>query len=91
MRVGTKDDATEEAVPGDEMIGELVSSGVALIPFAIDPHGRFGPLLENFLFHCVPRRHLTFPASRPNAAQMYQRITDWPCPLGIVGTAHDLA
>ena len=58
-----------------------------LIPFAVDPHGHFGPMLQRFLFHREPRAHINFPASRPNAKLMYTRASSFPCPLGVVPTA----
>jgi hypothetical protein len=44
---------------------------MTLIPFAIDPLGRLGPLARKFLFGTSPHTPLTFPASRPNAMEMH--------------------
>ncbi len=55
---------------GDTLIGNPLYWNMLLIPFAIDPLGRFGPLLQNFLFghHLAPL--LRFAPSRPNSTQM---------------------
>jgi hypothetical protein len=55
-----------------------------LIPFAIDPLGRFGPLLQNFLFGHHPAPLLWFPPSKPNATQMYTKLLQYPSPKGII-------
>ncbi len=41
---------TSIVTSGDTLIGNLLDQNMLLIPFAIDPLGRFGPLLHNFLF-----------------------------------------
>jgi hypothetical protein len=56
---------------GDTLIGNLLNQNMLLIPFAIDPLGRFGPLLHNFLFGHHPAPLLSFPTSKPNAMEMY--------------------
>ena len=60
---------------------------MALLLFAIDPFGRFGPILRHFLLDHRPLSHLTFPPSRPNATAMYSRIMTFPCPKGILPLA----
>jgi len=40
---------TSVMTSGDTVIGELVARQMILLPFAIT-HGRFGPLLDHFLF-----------------------------------------
>jgi hypothetical protein len=69
---------------GDTLIGDLLHQNMLLIPCAIDPLGRFGPLLQNFLFgqHSAPQ--LRFPPSRPNATQMYNKLLQYPSPQGIL-------
>ena len=41
---------------GNTLIGDLLSHDMILLPFAIDPLGQFGPILEHFLFgsHAPP-------------------------------------
>jgi hypothetical protein len=70
-----KTDASASTITrGDTLIGNLLHRNMLLIPFVIDPLGRFGPLLQNFLFsqHSAPQ--LRFPPSRPNATQMYNKL-----------------
>ena len=78
------DAATSTITRGDTLIGDLLHRNMLLIPFAIDPLGRFGPLLQNFLFgqHSAPQ--LRFPPSRPNATQMYNKLLQYPSPKGIL-------
>ena len=58
-----------------------------LIPAAISPHGRWGPLFHLFLFGTLLVAQKPFPLWRPNASRMYRRITNHPCPRGIVPLA----
>jgi len=72
---------------GDHLMGILFRMGIALIPMVLDPHGKWGPLMENFLFHysqCKPQAK--FVATRSNAAAMLKRIATLPCPMGVVTT-----
>ena len=56
---------------------------------AIDPHGRFGPLLIRFLPGTMPVSKMIFDCNRsnaadgPNAAEMYRRLIIAPSPSGI--------
>ena len=45
MRPRKMDSVTGAKQEGDLAIGELVQKLIMLYPMAIDPHGRFGPLL----------------------------------------------
>ena len=56
---------------------------MTLLPFAIDPFGRLGPLARAFLFGTAPTHALTFPPSRPHAFEMHRRVTSFPSPIGI--------
>jgi hypothetical protein len=58
-----------------------------LIPFAIDPHGRWGPMLQNFLLRTETTLQYNFQATRPNAKLMFHKATTEPCPIGILRTA----
>ena len=80
-------DAFGTTIFGDELIGELVKAGIVLIPMAIDPHGRLGPMFMNFLFNCMPRVPVTFRNNRYYAGVMYDRAVNPPCPTGILTTA----
>lgn len=37
------------SIPGDTIIQDLLDANTILLAFAIDPHGRWGPILQNFL------------------------------------------
>ncbi len=49
-RISKTNPATSIVTRGDTLIGNLLDPNMLLIPFGIDPLGRFGPLLHNFLF-----------------------------------------
>ena len=87
MRAGTTDGATGSKISGDALIGELIAGNTILLPISLDPHGRWGPMFENFLFHNLPKERLNFPDDWSNATRMYDMATSYPCPLGIVPTA----
>lgn len=81
------DPSTGTITIGDTVIGDLHNRNMVLIPMAIDPHGRFGPLLQTFLFDGDPTTPLSFTPSKPNATLMYSRITTFPSPKGILKIA----
>ncbi|EJK64403.1 hypothetical protein THAOC_14862, partial [Thalassiosira oceanica] len=72
---------------GDAIIGELLSEGHVLIPFAVDGYGGLGPMARRFLFGDRPRRALTFRQDRPNATRMYARASAPPAPHAVVTLA----
>ena len=74
-------------VSGEQTIGELMAANMLLIPFTLDPHGKWGPLTDNFLHQTTHDLHYSFRANKPNAATMLSKITRHPCPIGILKTA----
>ncbi|EJK77731.1 hypothetical protein THAOC_00419 [Thalassiosira oceanica] len=76
-----------ERSEGDAIIGELLSEGHVLIPFAVDGCSGLGPMARRFLFGERPRRALTFRQDRPNTTQMYARASAPPAPHGVVTLA----
>ena len=74
-------------VKGELTMGELLAANMLLIPFALDPHGRWGPIMEHFLNLTAHNLRYQFRANKPNAATMLSRITRHPCPVGILKTA----
>ena len=90
-RDGQADDHTTTLLTGDEIIGDLLRSGRVLIPLAISPYGRWGPMFHHFLFGRMYTTGHTFRrATRPNATAMYTRATTYPAPSNIVTTATTL-
>ena len=83
-RTNKTDPSTPIITHGNTLIGDLLHGNMLLIPFVIDPLGRFGPLLQNFLFRHHPAPQLRFPPSRPNATQMYTKLLQYPIPKGIL-------
>jgi hypothetical protein len=74
-------------IRGENIIQELLNKNMILLPFAIDPFGRWGPITRTFLIGNETNTVYTFPANRPNAAIMFKRATTSPCPTGILRTA----
>ncbi len=83
-RGNKRDPDSGQKIQGDDVIGDILLAGMMLLPFAIDPFGRLGPLARTFLYGTSPLKPITFPASRPNASEMHQRITSFPSPNGIL-------
>ena len=83
-RGNKRDPDTGARIDGDAIIGDLLGRNMTLIPFAIDPFGRIGPLARTFLFGTTPAHKLSFPASRPHAEEMHRRVTSFPSPVGIL-------
>jgi hypothetical protein len=73
---------------GDTTIGKLLRCNMVLIPLAIDPHGQFGPLLQNFLFDTEPATPISFTTNKPNATSIYSKITTFPSPKCILKLAN---
>jgi hypothetical protein len=83
-RGNKRDPDTGLTIRGDDVIGDILHRNMTLLPFAIDPFGRLGPLARTFLFGTPPRSPPSFPPSRPNATEMLRRITSAPGPTGIL-------
>ena len=89
MRGKETDSTTGLAVHGDSIIGDIHRANAVMMPWAICPHGGFGPILKNFLFHHDPLvPQAPFQSNRPNATLMYSKATSHPIPLGILHTAN---
>jgi hypothetical protein len=54
-------------INGDQVIGDLFQQNMVLLPFAINPHGCWGPILDHFLLQSSGNLQYTFPTNRPNA------------------------
>ena len=87
MREPELDTRTGLPVHGDIILGEILQANAIMMPWAIDPHGAFGPILKNFLLHHEPHVHQVFATNRPNATLLYTAATNHPCPSGILRTA----
>ncbi len=87
---GNKRDNEANIIDGDVVIGELIKANMVLLPFAIDPHGRWGPILQHFLSLSDKALDYNFPQHRPNARNMFTISTTYPCPIGILRTADSI-
>ena len=70
-----------------QLIGDLLNNNMILLPFAIDPHGRLGPVFNNFLYQSSTPIDLKFQRHLPNAQTMAYRAVHEPSPIGILHTA----
>ena len=77
-------------VKGEQTMHELIVANMLLIPLTLDPHGRWGPIMENFLNLTSHNLHYQFKTNKPNAATMLSKITRHPCPIGILKTADSM-
>jgi hypothetical protein len=84
---GNKQDNETKTVYGDIIIGELIKTNMVLLPFAIDPHGRLGPILQHFLSLSDKVLDYNFPQHQPNPQNMFTISTTHPFPIGILQTA----
>ena len=78
----------EVANGGEDIIQELLNKQMILLPMAIDPHGRWGPITNTFLNGNDHRTNYTFQQNRQHAAAMLRRATSSPSPIGILRTAN---
>jgi hypothetical protein len=92
VRTGTrpeiKDAGTGEDVSGQEIIRQIAARNVVMMPWAIDPHGRLGPLFQRFLYDIVPRQLLTFSDGCMHGRHIYMLGNTPPCPSGVVTSAY---
>ena len=68
-------------------MGELVRANVVLLPLAVDPLGKWGPMMDRFLFGTDARRDFSLPTSHPNGRIMLRRAQSPECPTGVLVTA----
>ena len=88
MRPNRRPDSDfQHGLPGEQTIGELINENMVLIPIALDPHARWGPITQNFLNLSTQNLQYDFPDHRPNAMTMFKRATSHPSPIGILKTA----
>jgi hypothetical protein len=87
---GNKRDNEANIIDGDVVIGELIKANMVLLPFAIDPHGRWGPILQHFLSLSDKALEYNIPQHQPNAQNMFTISTMHPCPIGILQTADSI-
>ncbi|KAL7525545.1 hypothetical protein ACHAXR_001054, partial [Thalassiosira sp. AJA248-18] len=88
MRDGKLDTISNCYLTGEQIIEILYRTNRVLIPMAVSPYGRWGPMFHHFLFGSMPGNpQYKFPATRPAAARMFDRLQSHPSPNNIVGHA----
>ena len=87
MQTEQKKTNTGTSTIGDRVIGDILAKNMILIPLAINPFRRFGPLLQHFLFDTPPTTPITFTNAKPNATLMYSKIMQFPSPKGVLTLA----
>jgi hypothetical protein len=85
-----KQDNEANIIDEDVVIGELVKANMVLLPFAINPHGRWGSILQHFLSLSDKTLDYNFPQHQPNAQNMFTISTTHPCPIGILWIADSI-
>jgi hypothetical protein len=84
---GKKKSTTGTSTIDDRVIGDILAKNMILIPLVIDPFGRFGPILQHFLFNTPPTNPITFTNTKPKATLMYSKIMQFPSPKGVLTLA----
>ena len=80
--------APTNTIHGDTIMGDLLTANTILLAFALDPFGRWGPIMQNFLTTSTTSiQQKPFRANRPNANTMYHRATSHPAPTAILHAA----
>jgi hypothetical protein len=83
---GNKQDNEANIIDGDVVIGELIKANMVLLPFAIDPHSRWGPILQHFLSLTKP-----WTTTFLNINQMHEIcLQSSQCPIGILQTTNSI-
>ena len=62
----------------------MYNTNKELIPIVIDPHGRWSPMFQYFLFGTTPTNLLKFYKKCPASQHMYDRAIQYPSPSGIL-------
>ena len=78
---------TQLSLTGKDVIQSLVDKNIALIPAAIDPHGKWGPMFDSLLTGYRAITPHIFNQENQAAATMHERATSHPCPTGIIQQA----
>ena len=88
-RLGATCQETQVSLSGDEIIGEILSRNMALLPVAVSPYGRLGSVIERFLYgtKMLPQQPFT---NRPHATAAAALASSRSVPRGVLTRANDL-
>ena len=75
------------SLAGKEIIQSLNDKNTALISAAINPHGKWGLMLDSLLVGYRANTPLLFNQDNPAAAEMYEQAKKHPYPTGIIQQA----
>ena len=91
MREGKMDPYNNCFLSGEQIIEDLYNTNRVLIPLAVSPYGRWGPLFHSFLFDKLPHgssvSDYKFSPTRRAAEKMFHRLRSHPTPNNIIGHA----
>jgi hypothetical protein len=87
MRDGSGDPYNNNILTGEEITAALLRAGTALLPVAISPYGRMGPMFLRFLFGTWAGPHYKFDRRRPMAQKMYSQAMLHLAPFGLIPLA----
>ena len=87
---GGTDPLTKESLSGDQIIGEIIDNNMALLPMAITPFGKFGPIANRFWYgtsaHIPPKLYTS--RDKPNAIKAAKLSIEAKVPSGILQRAN---
>ena len=87
LRPGKADLYMQMSLTGKDVIRSLNDKGIVLIPAAIDPHGKWGPMFDSLLTGYRAITPHIFNQKNQAAATMPERATSHTCPTGIIQQA----
>ena len=91
LRAKRYDQNSDNSIPGEDVIAELLDLNHLLIPGAIDPFGDIGPALRRLLYGVEPMQPgPTFNHKKPMARAMFQKAYSPAAPSGILQLANEI-
>ena len=90
MRRGHTDKETQVSLSGNDIIGNILSQGYTLLPFAVGPHGTLGSIARQFLCGTPAPPIDDFPDNRPHASAAVRVVSSRVIPSGTLPRADAL-
>ena len=84
QRRGASDQGTKVTLSGDEIMKEIISKNMALIPIAVSPHGTVGSLFNRFMYGDEPLPSPKFAKDRIHAPAADRVARSRNVPRGIL-------
>mmetsp|Transcript_7697 Transcript_7697/g.16747 ORF Transcript_7697/g.16747 Transcript_7697/m.16747 type:complete len:212 (-) Transcript_7697:698-1333(-) len=84
------DKETTISLTGDDIIGDILNSNMALIPITVGQHGTFGSLFQRFIYDIDAIPSPDSPHDRQNAAKADRLARSAKVPRALLPRANDL-